>query len=629
MKRWLLAVAALLFGTVSVSHADYMIIKYNLTAERENPPDPFAALAGAGFPSAGGSGGAPAGSGGVPGGSGAAAGGSGAASGGSGGVPGITLPGMQPGDFSPEDIEITPLFVVAVIDLKVPPKYQLLTPQYKQAGIPCPIIHKWGTTYLKESSVFSYAPLTQANKPVKSIAKVFEDKMRTLHQEKPAEDTWADLAEWTLSHGMLPEFHKVMDEFAQGYADSRFVVAYHKLKAELERPAASNHEADAWRPKLHLDTYKIAEQDKGHFTLIHNFSSNTDPVVQTRLTRMENAFASFYYWLAMRLSREQKDPLERVKVPQERLLAVVLSQPRDFDQVHDLFPDQPTIADAFDARRDNLVVYSAVRRDQAAEDLRNYADSALRGQDRLRLLNGGGNNYDFQALALMEKALEEEGDLGTASQAVPRHLLDASGLLARHVEVPRWVEFGLGSVFATPNGSPWQTLGAPPTSLIESNNYLYTYKVWRRGKKLEDPKTALEKVVTDQYFRLTKGDKDGVALQKARTTAWALNYFLARQRLSQLLDYYAELSRLPRDLEFDDPALLNCFARAFGLLDPKTNRVDQVKLINFAREWDDYISRIPVEFEDAIKELHKTTTQKMIPADASPAGSSGSGRNNN
>src|SRR5262249_32968644 len=153
---------------------------------------------------------------------------------------------------------------------------------------------------------------------------------------------------------------------------------------------------------------------------------------------------------------------------------------------------------------------------------------------------------------------------------------------------------------------------APSTSLIEANNYVYTYKVWRKGKKLDEPKTALERVVTDQYFRLSKGDKDPVALEKARTLSWALNYFLAQRKLPELLNYSHELSGLPRDLEFDDPVLLQCFARAFNLTDAKDpTKIDRFKLNALAREWDDYIARKPVEFEDTIKELHKSTTKKM------------------
>jgi hypothetical protein len=531
-------------------------------------------------------------------------------------------PGAQGEDT--EDVEISPLWVVAVVELKVPPRYDQYLRFKDQPGYACKIMHKWGTTWLQKSDAIEYHPLTQANKPVASIAKVYETKSRTLHQEKPAAETYADLAEWTLSHGLLPQFHEVMEEFGKAFPTDETVVAYQKRKAELEKPAPSNREAAAWRSKLGIDTYKIAEPDKGHYTVLHNAGSSNSPEVQSRLARMETAFASFYYWTALRL----KDKADLVKVPQERLLAIIIPQPREFDRMHDLFDDEPLVADGFLARRDNLLVYSAVRRDAAYEDLRNYADSALRGADAGQLLNGRGDN-NLQTLMLMQKALEEDGELATVSHEGPRQLLAASGLLPRHVEVPRWVEFGIGSFFGTPKGSPWQTEAIAPTSLIEANNYLYTYKVWQKGKKLDDPKTALQRVVTDQYFRATKGDKDAVALQKARTMSWALTYFLAQRRLPELLAFFGELSRLPRDLEFDDQVLFRAFARAFDLLDPRTNQVDQLKLARLAQEWDEYIGRKPVEFEDTIKALHKDTTKKMNAGQAGPgtfgAGAGGSG----
>jgi hypothetical protein len=647
MKRWLLAVAALLYGAVGMSFGDYIVIKYNLSAERENEPQQGQpGFPGVGGPGAGGSGAggpgpglAPPGAGGSgaggpttrPGMAGPGAGGSGAGFGGPGA--GMMQPGIMGGiggaaageGGEPEDIEISPLYAIAVVELKIAPDYRYMTDKAQDAGYACKITHKWGITMLKKSPAVEFAPLrTQGGKYVPTIAKEFENKLRIFHQEKekPAADSYADLAEWALSHGLLADFHKVMEEFAQAHADSPVVKAYQKMKADLERPAASNREAATWRSKLGMDQYKIAEPDNGHYTLLHNSGSSTSREVQGRLTRMENAFAGFYYWMALRLQADAG----RVKVPQERLLAIVVPQPRDFDRAHDLFDNEALVADGFCARRDNLVVYSGVRRDQAYEDLRNYADSALRGMDTSQLLNGKGDN-NLQTMVLVQKALEEDGELATVSHEVPRQLLAASGLLPRHVEVPRWVEFGMGSFFGTAKGSPWQTLAAPSGSLIEANNYLYTYKVWRKAKKLDDPKTALEKVVTDQYFRLSKGDKDPVALEKARTLTWALNYFLAQRKLKELLDYYGELARMPRDLEFDDQALLRCFARAFGLVDPKDPaKIDQFKLGALAREWDDYIARKPVEFEEMIKEIHKDTTKKMNPGVAgAPGGGRGAG----
>jgi hypothetical protein len=596
MKRWLLAVAALLCGTASVSYADYVIIKYNLSAARENNDQGQP-----GFPMAGVQPGLPM-------------------------VPMQPLPGPMnqpmgqlglPGE-DPEDIEISPLYAIAVVDLKVPPPYQYMTPQAKQQGYPCKIVHKWGTTYLKPSAAIEYAPLTKANRPVPSIPKEFENKLRALHQEKPAADTYADFAEWTLSHGLLAKFHEVMDEFGKAHPDSPVVAAYKKMKAELERPAAPNRQADAWRSKLNIGTYKITEPDQGHYTLLHNSGSNTAPELVSRLARLEDAFSSFYYWMALRL----QDKADQVKVPHERLLVVVVPQAREFDRIHDLFDDQPMVADGFCARRDNLLVWSGAPRNRAYEDLKNFAGPALQGGNVGQLLNGKGDN-DLQALALMMKALEEDGDLATVSHETPRQLLAAGGLLPRHVAVPRWLEFGTGSFFGTSPSSPWQTLAAPSTSLLEGDNYLYTYKVWRKAKKLEDPKTALEKVVTDGYFRLSKDAKDPVALEKARTTAWALTYFLAQRKTPELLAYYRELSRLPRDLEFDEPVLLHCFARGLGLIDPKTNQVDQFKVGALAREWDDYIVRKPVEFEEVIKEIHKTTTKKINPGTGGGPGIAG------
>ena len=49
-----------------------------------------------------------------------------------------------------------------------------------------------------------------------------------------------------------------------------------------------------------------------------------------------------------------------------------------------------------------------------------------------------------------------------------------------------------------------------------------------------------------------------------RASAWALTYFLAQQKLTGLQAYFKELSKMPRDIDLDDKALIACFARAMN-----------------------------------------------------------------
>jgi hypothetical protein len=138
----------------------------------------------------------------------------------------------------------------------------------------------------------------------------------------------------------------------------------------------------------------------------------------------------------------------------------------------------------------------------------------------------------------------------------------------------------------------------------------------------------LKNVVTDGFFRKTDGGKDKAALQKARAMSWALTYYLAHdgglgnQKLDGLRRYFNELSRLPRDLEFDDKVLLNCFARAFGLVDT-SNQVDKAKFTRFAVNWNKYMQGITLEVDDGLKELKKVLEEIAIARKPSPGTGAG------
>jgi hypothetical protein len=642
MKRWLLAVAVLLCGALSVSNADYLIIKYNLSATRDKnqegqpagqpgfgPGPGGVGLAGgagpgigpqAGFGNQGGQGGSappqgimgaagPRGGGGpmmMPG---------GPRGGGGGGMQMMGQQGFgQAATAAEDDVEITPLYVVAIVELQKPIDKRQLAMQEAQSEYAFSISHKWGTTWLKKSdSIVYFSMEEEANRATQSISKVFEKRFNdTLRQKQP--ENLIELADWALGHGLIAEFHKVMDEIVKDKPDYPAAAAYVKIKAELERPAAENPNVGPWKARLGLETYKVAQKDKGHYTLIQNVGSNDSADVQSRLARLENAFQSFYYWFA--LNGHAAD----IQIPRQRLLSILIGQSEkaEFSRVHQVFDKPQLVADGFFARRDNLVILSNMRRDEPYENLRNYTEPVFKGEDTSVLFTKKGQNAqntEAQILALMLRSLEEDGELATCSHEGPRQLLAASGLLPRNVDVPQWTMFGMGSFFGTPNASPWPTLGRTPVSLVDNSNYLYTYKTWFKTKKLDEPKVALQRTITDEYFRQAKKDKDPAALLKARTMSWALTYYLAKSKLDKLLRYYQELSSLPRDLEFDDDVLARAFARAFDLIDTRNpDRVDQAKFGQFAQDWERYMQqRTQLEVEKAIKQVHAATPKPVIP----------------
>src|SRR5260370_17877768 len=88
---------------------------------------------------------------------------------------------------------------------------------------------------------------------------------------------------------------------------------------------------------------------------------------------------------------------------------------------------------------------------------------------------------------------------------------------------------------------------------------LFSYQELEKQKKLAAPHQLLRDIITDKYFKESK--KKGKPSVKARATAWALTYYLARQRLPELMRFYKEHSRLPRDLDLEHTGMLRSLPR--------------------------------------------------------------------
>jgi hypothetical protein len=635
MKRWYLALAALLGGTVSLTYADYVVIRYNLSGTRQlragrggqvglvGQPG-GGPLGGPGMGALGQPGGGPLGGpgrgalgggpggggplggpgmgalGGVPGGG--PLGGPGMANlGGQGALGGMGFPGGGLGG-GEEDLELTPLSVLAVVETKTPPDYRTLrSPQLAALQID----HKWGhSTLVAQPGVIQIIPMmTGPNKYIHAVSKKYAAKYAEVHKESPPPvDKLLELAQWALGHGLQAEFLKAMEDLAAHDASNKAVTAFQQIQADLAKPVAENKDIGLWKQKLGMETYKVTPNEKGHYSLVHNIPQNNAPEVQRRLTRLEEALHGFYYWFALKGVA--------LPVPQQRLLAVMAGSSNEFKATQRMFEMQTLVDDGFVSSRDNLMVLSTTPCDESYEDLRNYVEPSMKGVEPTLVLHGRAGDPTLQTAVLLLRAMEEEGEIATASHEGSRQLLAAAGLLPRSVRAPQWLEFGMGSFFETAKGSPWASLGASSTSLIDANNYLYTYKTWSVSKKLDPPKVALERVITDYYFRQPNVTKDPAVLHKARTTAWALTHFLAEQKLDGLQRYFKELSKLPRDMEIDDEALKLCFARAFGLMEmgkPRTINADRFAAV--ALEWDRFVNLLPLEVDDTLKELHRTASE--------------------
>jgi hypothetical protein len=633
MRRGTLAVAVLLSAAAGLAEADYLVIVANLGQAKDQPAN-NGGLPGMppGMPGMPGGfrGGMPGGPGG-PGMPGMPGGGRGSGMGrpGGPGMPG--MPGMPgsgrgmgmgmfggPGGPSEFDLDEVPYKVVGIVEIN--PIRSLRN--YEKYGAPLRVSGKWGhATLFKNLPNFEVFFLTEGDKAVPTVHKQFEDRRSEAYRGKPTAEQLVELARWALGHGLIKECAQVMEEAAKANKDYPAVVAFQKVKADLDRPLPADSTGGApWAQLLRGDAVTTTPQH--HYALMHSGNAKPDEV-KVRLERLEDSCRAFYYWFALHDVA--------LPVPAQHLPAVLTTKEENFKRLHDVFDSGPVVMDGFLGRRDNVVVLSSQRRDEAYTTLStvSHSDFWQQGYSRYDILKGNNlgvpraeradihRTATAQACALLLKALEDESELGSTSHDVARQLLFAAGLLPRGVAAPEWLQFGVGSFFEVPQESPWPTIGFP--------NFYYTPRIkeLKNKRKLErTPYDTLEQVVTDAYFRAGGKEKDA-SVRKGRAASWSLVYFLAYHRRDGLVRYFKELAKMPRDMELSHDMLLGCFARAFDAVNPD-GTVNKAKLNRVANDWYSSIDSVRLESED----IHAKISKYFEEARKHNAGPPANGPNN-
>lgn len=494
------------------------------------------------------------------------------------------------------------------------------------------IYHKWGNTVLFGDKTMGFRDPENLTKPktaLPTLAKEWEAKLAELKADMSA-DKRLEVAEWALNHGMLPEFTEKMAEAAKSNSPSAaakaVLAAYHQVQEELRGKDGTED-----RPLPMDDAFLKQWKDRvggkdpyltNHYSVLYDSDVANPAEVKSHADRLEKLLHGFYYWFALKG--------KALPLPQRRLGVVLITKPEDFKNWQAKFDAGSLVTSGFYSRRDHVAVLSSTRLDDVYTALSNFNRQELwqRRWDMSALLKGQGykkgSEYDewsrAQSLALVQKAMQEEGELQTVSHEGTRQLVTAAGLLPRNVAAPEWIEFGMASFFEVSKNSLWPGYGG------SSWDYLIDYKALEKDKRLDKPEEALERVISDSYFRQARLSDDPQALHKAQVMAWSLTYFLAQRKrndgssaIDDLLHYYEELAKLPRDLDFDDDVHLGCFARALGLADPtKPRGIDPAKMARFAKEWSQFIwTTSPSIPQGLALELRKA----LKPDSATPAAS--------
>ncbi|MFO0928204.1 MAG: hypothetical protein U0736_14395 [Gemmataceae bacterium] len=295
----------------------------------------------------------------------------------SSGYPGMGYPGMMgmPGQAEADD---EPHLIVVVIE-----GTGVAANQRKfNENLPITFRHRWGGTIQlrKKTAQYEVIPLESgAGRALPSVRRQFTTLQEEATKNKAGAADLLKLARWALEHGLVDEFTKLMDKVAETDKANPAVVAYLKVKAALDAPVAGEDVAAAWKKRV-VDGYRITQDDKHHYALLHTLSGDNAAEVQGTLDRLEKSFRSFYYWWAVNGVV--------LPLPKTRQVAILAEKADDFRRLHKVLASSPVLADSFFARREGLTWFSSKRNDQGYVALAKVSEPWWeKGYDQKRVLS--------------------------------------------------------------------------------------------------------------------------------------------------------------------------------------------------------------------------------------------------
>jgi hypothetical protein len=529
-----------------------------------------------------------------------------------GGMPGGGFPGGgqfgQPAGPIDQEKGPPPNYVYAYLELKQPWKWHGADKNFRFG----PHVHLAHPQYSNriylpgDPSFFDIVEIVLVAAP--PVSKQFEMMYKAEFKDKEprSPDKLLAFAQWALQRGLMAEFHKVMDELGKADSTHPIWVAYDKTKAALDpkkAPKVNDPAAREFLEELKKDGYRTVPNDKGHYVMLTNVKGGMqDAALAKKLSRLEDAYSSFFYWFALKGQVRA--------LPPHRLAVVVVDSPNDrskeFLDKRAMFNNQPMVGSGFTARRDNVIVVASGRVDAYYTALAEFNQGWLTNwnlnfttvlTDPLSLEKSSPKVFPIvpllQMLTLCQRAMEEDNEVATLSHEAMRQLASATNILPRNVSTAEWARFGMASFFETPAQSFYPCTGGP--------NWLHlvNWKVLRKDNKLQtkDAREILLNVVMDKDFRQAYGSEAQLLkdknhqllklkvqeeLERARTTSWSLMYYLMHKQPKALDRYFKELAKLPRDLDYDSKVLRECFYRAFDLLEQDPDNKDR-KIVNLGK----------------------------------------------
>jgi hypothetical protein len=385
-------------------------------------------------------------------------------------------------------------------------------------------------------------------------------------------DKCMEAAHWALRHGLLQQFHQAVEKSLAANPQHPRALLVKKLRTqmdvELSDPASQVEDM-----KQLLGRRDMKVKLSKHFILMHD---TPDKIVRGKNTRADERIQLLETVYECFLLRFYAYGVE-LEIPKERLKVVLFN---DYDRYRAFaLRLSPSLASAsgfwspgnntsifFDhgtnAEFKALAKVSGELQKLKAESLRDRTSATA---DIRRLAD---------TLALLIELERENSDIEVVSHEITHQMAGNTGLLPRHVQVPRWVHEGLATYFETPNGASWGGIGAVNSSRLT------LYRVLAPDEKHSN----LDFIVGDQIFDYAASHG---AVVHGDSQAWGLTHFLMEKHFDRFLAFYRRLGEMPPNLPLSQETLNEIFDECFT----GVNRRD------LDAEWHSYMGGLKTDIE--------------------------------
>lgn len=363
-----------------------------------------------------------------------------------------------------------------------------------------------------------------------------------------------DAARWALKHGLLNEFYRAVDQALQFDPQHQDAERVKRLKAMFDRPLPEEEVVQReteMRKLVRNAGMKVAFSN--HFILLHD-TPDTSPKppnarikqlptrADSRLKLLEVVYESF-------LLRFFSQGVE-LEVPQERLKVVLFENERDYQHFATSLSPQLSSAIGFFDPEVNMSFFYNHATSERFEGLRSIAQD-LQDQRAEFMANKLGEMVNLADSMWLIAAIEQENaDIEVVSHECTHHIAANTGLLPRHVMIPKWVHEGLATYFEAPDDATWSGMGAVNEERLE----------WYKGLQVDPQYSKLSFVVSDEIFSTAIS---GVGRLFGYGQGWALTHFLMERHFAELMRYYRKLGEMPPDIVFTPDVLTRVFAESF------------------------------------------------------------------